>query len=516
MAIRNSRELVIRASKGPQAGVYFVGPYGARVSFASQQRRALNLVWALRETEGEWPEEPQPRVAVVGAGIAGLTIAAALRMQGCSVWLYDSAGSELSIQARATHRYVHPSINFWPEQELSWTTRLPFLDWFASSCDDIVRTLGRQWEAQFAGKIARFERGWTFRGFSKGRGANAEMVRLRFKDRPDRFAHMLFITTGYGPERDLRDPRYRSYWEPDRIDAMSLEAGKRFAVSGTGDGGLIDALRLAYPGFMSAEIALRYLAIVDSEGLRERVRKVEARAETMEAGARAEFYHRRYTEIAADQDSAAQSLLHPLLPGKNPIELIGRGTHPYDIGAAPIHKLLLAHSIEHGRIVFSRGDVTRRRGRYWITPPGGAIQRLDRDLVLVRHGAVPPVKNFVSEAQRQELEDLQRQLGDWLDIGDYDSVDYFNAPKLAPGRNRDFGAFVESRAELAQQFLRRRFGVAMRTPLDGAVPGFEVVDDRPAGAGDGPFGPLPQEVFGIRLAKAGARSGAIHDLTGRY
>jgi threonine dehydrogenase-like Zn-dependent dehydrogenase len=45
------------------------------VNFAAQQNRALNLIWALAK-DGRL--QPDDRVAVIGAGLTGLTAAAGL------------------------------------------------------------------------------------------------------------------------------------------------------------------------------------------------------------------------------------------------------------------------------------------------------------------------------------------------------------------------------------------------------------------------------------------------------
>jgi anaerobic selenocysteine-containing dehydrogenase len=57
---------------------------GARVTLRSQQIRAMNLAWALRERLAE-----RPCVAVVGGGGAGITFAAAAAHIGASVTLYE-------------------------------------------------------------------------------------------------------------------------------------------------------------------------------------------------------------------------------------------------------------------------------------------------------------------------------------------------------------------------------------------------------------------------------------------
>jgi NADPH-dependent 2,4-dienoyl-CoA reductase/sulfur reductase-like enzyme len=74
--------------------VFFLGPYARRVSFSSQQNRALNLIWALRASDALKPATGKP-VAVVGAGVSGLTATAALIDLGCKVTLYESANDVL-------------------------------------------------------------------------------------------------------------------------------------------------------------------------------------------------------------------------------------------------------------------------------------------------------------------------------------------------------------------------------------------------------------------------------------
>jgi hypothetical protein len=59
-------EIILKAATVPGfKNVYAIGPFGNRVNFASQQRRALNLVWALEEV-GEVLEGKA--VAVIGGG----------------------------------------------------------------------------------------------------------------------------------------------------------------------------------------------------------------------------------------------------------------------------------------------------------------------------------------------------------------------------------------------------------------------------------------------------------------
>jgi pyruvate/2-oxoglutarate dehydrogenase complex dihydrolipoamide dehydrogenase (E3) component len=75
--------------EGKKETVYCLGPFPSRVNFTSQQHRALNLVSALRVCNKFAPDDS---VAVIGAGLAGLSAAAAFISHGCYVDVYGGHG----------------------------------------------------------------------------------------------------------------------------------------------------------------------------------------------------------------------------------------------------------------------------------------------------------------------------------------------------------------------------------------------------------------------------------------
>ncbi|PZP59551.1 MAG: hypothetical protein DI604_32185, partial [Delftia acidovorans] len=91
-------------------GLYFVGTFDRRITFYSQQVRALRLARAMREAG---KIEANDSVAVVGAGAAGVTMALALALLDCRVTLFDPADEVLQLQSDSP-RLLHPHIYEWP------------------------------------------------------------------------------------------------------------------------------------------------------------------------------------------------------------------------------------------------------------------------------------------------------------------------------------------------------------------------------------------------------------------
>jgi hypothetical protein len=111
-------------------GLHFIGTFDRRITFYSQQVRALRVVHALSRP-GKLKSTDY--IAVVGAGAAGATAALGLALLGNDVTLYDPAGSILQLQS-ASPRLLHPHIYEWPRLgSLDSRAGLPILDWSANN-----------------------------------------------------------------------------------------------------------------------------------------------------------------------------------------------------------------------------------------------------------------------------------------------------------------------------------------------------------------------------------------------
>ena len=500
MGFRNDEEVIIGASECKFPRVYFVGPFGGRVSFASQQRRVLNLIWALTK-KGILPKRGA-RVAVVGGGIAGVTAAAALLCRSCDVHLYEREGEVLTLQSLAHHRTVHPSINFWPEEALSWTTEFPFLDWYADDAVRVAKVIERDWKG-FEDAYNRFEsvEGWLaglhvntpVSGFDDDDGRPVVLVNKKPHDTYD----IVFVTTGFGFERNLGDEEQKRYWTQDEIDLLSLRTGLKIAVSGTGDGGVIDALRLTYTKFMEHEVALKLIQLENKDLLADQIRDIEAKAQDIvDANERSVHYAAEYGKIAVDRSLRARAMLPDLAPDKIPVTLIGPRPHPFDLSSAPIHKLALAYSLAKKRIVYLQGKLTRL-DKWVLTPPAGAPYEVSFDRIVVRHGADAPATTFLGETEAKKLEAAQRMIGDFLPSNDVPASDFYANQRIYPPRPTP--GFAMRRLMPANEFLKR-FGLnaELRRCDDGEYVFLATKSRAPVKNAEY----LPSTVFGIELIRS--------------
>jgi len=126
--------------------VFFLGVRERRLTILSQQHRALHLARALDRT-GLLPSGDKAHICVIGAGVGGLTLAAALGTLNRRVTLLERALGPLHLQESNDTRWLHPNVYRWPmenwDQEAS---DLPFLNWHAGMAGKVARSLVTQWE----------------------------------------------------------------------------------------------------------------------------------------------------------------------------------------------------------------------------------------------------------------------------------------------------------------------------------------------------------------------------------
>jgi len=278
--------------------LFIVGTFDAGVTILSQQVRALNLAWALIET-GQVPtelEQSSQRVAVVGGGFAGLTVAAALLTKGARVQLtvFERRDTLLPLQQGSDSRWVHPHIYDWPAMgSESPSAALPLLNWTASRASDVAVQVLREW-ADIADSASDPE---SLRVYCNtrylqvqettdtSRNLRIEWVGERRRASSPAIAYsegsathgvseifdLVVLSLGFGLEVDQRI----SYWRNDTLAQPHLgEATVMYIVSGQGDGAVIDLLRLRVSQFRQDRILSELFA--NRRSLLAQLRSIEA------------------------------------------------------------------------------------------------------------------------------------------------------------------------------------------------------------------------------------------------
>ncbi|HEY0373016.1 MAG TPA: FAD-dependent oxidoreductase [Thermoanaerobaculia bacterium] len=240
------RQALLDALSVPGYDALFVlGSFARRVTFYSQQVRALNLVDALCNSgrvtgKGE--------VAVIGAGVAGLTAAAGLVRRGARVRVFEKIADpskregRMPLQQASKQRVVHPHIYDWPHPAaLAPETNLPVLNWTAAPASEVIAQMGAEFEAIVAAHPDRvrfekandvaIERGSSAVTWGGGKRESFEAV---------------ILAVGFGLEG--KDTGWHSYWTDDSIESFEA-AGGTWLISGCGDGALTDLMRLAITQF---------------------------------------------------------------------------------------------------------------------------------------------------------------------------------------------------------------------------------------------------------------------------
>jgi hypothetical protein len=259
-----------------ERALYVLGSYEGRVTIHSQQIRAFNLAYALGIL-GELG--PSKRMAVVGGGIAGMTFAAAAARRNTSVTIFEQRSELLHLLLGCHTRHLHPNVYNWPaEGALIDETDLPLLNWKADTADGVAQALLTDWNKLKANLGIEVRTGVTamVRGFGPG-GRRVTIISPRLDELT---FDIVILATGFGLERTIAPQPLRSYWRDDALHQPELESRDgptHYLVSGNGDGGLVDILRLRLRDFRHEELLGQVQKAADLSALGETLRTLEER-----------------------------------------------------------------------------------------------------------------------------------------------------------------------------------------------------------------------------------------------
>jgi len=208
-------------------------------------------------------------LAIVGAGIAGLTLAAmlALAAPNLRIVLFEKHRDVMFLQAASEDRFVHPHIFDWPVDEAAQDQAgLPFMDWIAGTADSVAASLLEQFDAaKRHGRIEVRTRCVVDGLRSVGLHDLQLSVNGQFLD--DEFDAVV-LCIGFGLEHGttLRNP---SYWKRSLLAEPYLlpEGDPQVFISGNGDGGLADFALAAFNAMRHQDIMLRIVRHEDTKML---------------------------------------------------------------------------------------------------------------------------------------------------------------------------------------------------------------------------------------------------------
>jgi hypothetical protein len=525
-------------------GIYVVGPFATRVSFSSQQRRSISLVCDIHEDFKKAIDSSGISgrdVCVVGAGLAGITCAAVAAALGARVYILDAepssddAGEEigccdiLATIREAVHRDGHPSLNFWPHEDIEPITRLPLLNWYEGSCEEVAEQIVAEFRRlrtldKMGNRILGVIPGRKVTGLRRVPPQSAH-GRARWRlvtepessalDRWDNVYDVLIFATGFGAE--VNEYGTPSYWSAsqDRIPLMSAAPPSEFAnfiVSGTGDGGLIEMLRLLFKGKRAGNIEEEMMLLVSDDNIRDEVAKIENEAAKMQndyvvhggqGGMTKEakdhvsrFLWTRYLAVVSRWTT---DMLRERLQTKRStiaqVTLVGQWEYAMELSASPFHRLMLAICHQYGWVSFVQcAGKTRTRNPRDVSLSGGVTARMVdvsislasragrrtiyRDAFFVaRHGYQSPLRKIWSKIDLARIRHQQALFADQdqlkreytRDISDrVDSSD--------PG---DIEAFYRGSKDLIQAYFRKRYGLGVKLITEGQKRGIILTGGTP-------------------------------------
>ncbi len=339
-----------------------------------------------------------------------------------------------------------------------------------------MEALFNEWETHFQKYITR-----TFVGAHvKKIDCESERVFIECSphgEAPERSGpyEAVILALGFGEERQVDGLPFISYWNRDALADTEGKADTK-SVSGVGDGGLIDALRIVHKDFRHGRLSLDLVEALRETGIPELIKAAEKRVRDAASGSAenaACLYDDLYKGIYEDLPPVALGPLDRSLRTdlSDPVAMFGRTTKPYSLTAAPIHKLMLAHAIVKGAVVYRQAEL--RDGPSLLI--AGEAQDLPQPCI-VRHGPNPDFGGLLSQEQIDSLQPRQMVLDDVLAGGHYDGS-YWAAWSEYPQQVFDDPAFVAFRFPAAQDYVLKEFKIPLeQADLNGKA-GYQVRHD---------------------------------------
>lgn len=376
----------------PLDGIFILGSREMRVTFYSQQVRALNLVYALfaenRVKQGD-------RIAIIGGGVAGITAAVGAARRGLDVTLLERKEDVLSLQANCAKRWIHPRIYDWPAEESLQedTDDLGVLTWTAGRAEDVIRGIKEQWRSEALRLKIRSEMG--VRDLRLPASRDSRKLTWNPRNCSGHFS-VLIVAVGFGVEKGFDEIPSHSYWRDDQLDQDDLDGKREFLVSGVGDGGLTDLLRATLRDFRH-DTFLRDLSLdprsnANARNLAQYLSAIERESEGVsDPKDAAQIISTGYQALEANTTKFVDTWL---LSKKRDrvVYLNGPTDAALTSGASILNRFLASRVLQLGLAsywygVIPKEGITKVGTRWTVTLEDGDSKSFDH--VIIRHGTDP-------------------------------------------------------------------------------------------------------------------------------
>lgn len=382
---------------------YVLGSFAKSVTVYSQQVRALGLVDAML---GLGRLSKNSRVAVIGGGISGVTVAAALGKVGVAATVYEKEATLFPLQWNSSKRYLHPHIYDWPISRIEdEDAALPLMSWKAQRADSLAKHLKSEWDRLVAhvdepvvhSEVQRVEvsgAGWRVHGGG------------------ERVFDAVVSCVGFGVE----DSRFSyPYWADLPLDDPAVHS-KLWLVSGAGDGALTDLMRLCIKNFAHEDALGKVVAAVENNTQASELEELRNRVRSGCQGIGL------FDGLDLDAIAAALELRdNPVILNASEASVFGTAEQP--ARSSVLNRLVTRVLIKAGKVTSVVGAIDVKAIVPSLSPSSSGYQvpignrTLQSDELLLRHGpnapfgkaAKPRLPAWIDSGMRRNISRLARR-----------------------------------------------------------------------------------------------------------
>jgi hypothetical protein len=395
--------------------LYQLGCTASTLNVHAQQKRAFNLLWSLDEDRFSFVENT---VAIIGGGIAGLTAAAGFLAAGSKkVTVYERTNHLIHLQQGNVTRCLHPNFATWPNIRFRYpVTHLPYMNWRSGAAGEVADQLLWQWRVLHDLCKERIEiiTGASVKSVKVQKG---QQIAIETKEKKGSGGpyDVVVLALGYGVEAHTFNET-PSYWRNDDFSQPTIgtSSHRRFLVSGTGDGGLIEVLRLTLDKFQHQAFIqdIMYDDALLALG--------QTLKDALSASQQPEQVWRNF--LKESLSTAQQSILtkfRTFYREDTQVILNARKSYPSQTDALLLHRICVALLIKDKKIEYISGSLApqinfnKDKGTFVVNITRGCCnkKRVEVHRLIRRHDAVPDLDSLFNQApySREYFRELRRK-----------------------------------------------------------------------------------------------------------